>query len=382
MSTEFRQGTQIQVQTVDEIGDAVRSHSRVLARGGGSKPALSTPADAGTVVIDLSQIRGVQVYDPGEFTFTALAGTPLGEVSAMLAERGQYLPFDPPLASAGATLGGTIAAGLSGPGRYRYGGARDFLIGIRFVNGRGEIVRGGGNVVKNAAGFDFPKLMVGSLGRLGILTELTFKVFPAPAATASLRAHFADLGAALDTVVRLSHSKFDLDALDLIPGDGDVLLWVRLGGLATALPQRLERLAALIREPGTSRQMPRRIDLFGKDEPVPHWTEIETMGWRTAESLLVKIPVTPKRIRQLDPILAARGADRRYSSGGNTAWIGWPGAVDELDGLLRQHQLPGLLIDGPPGRPWLGQLNGRAMLQRIAATLDPEGKFGALAVWS
>jgi glycolate oxidase FAD binding subunit len=300
----------------------------------------------------------------------------------MLAERGQYLPFDPPLASAGATLGGTIAAGLSGPGRYRYGGARDFLIGIRFVNGRGEIVRGGGNVVKNAAGFDFPKLMVGSLGRLGILTELTFKVFPAPAATASLRAHFADLGAALDTVVRLSHSKFDLDALDLIPGDGDVLLWVRLGGLATALPQRLERLAALIREPGTSRQMPRRIDLFGKDEPVPHWTEIETMGWRTAESLLVKIPVTPKRIRQLDPILAARGADRRYSSGGNTAWIGWPGAVDELDGLLRQHQLPGLLIDGPPGRPWLGQLNGRAMLQRIAATLDPEGKFGALAVWS
>lgn len=376
MSTESVQGIQIKVQTVDEIGEIVRSHRRVLARGGGSKPALSTPADAETTVIDLSPIRGVQVYDPGEFTFTALAGTPLAEVSAMLTERGQYLPFDPPLAGAGATLGGTVAAGLSGPGRYRYGGVRDFLIGIRFVNGRGEIVRGGGNVVKNAAGFDFPKLMVGSLGRLGILTELTFKVFPAPATTASLRAHFADLDAAVDALVRLSQSKFDLDALDLVPGDGEVVLWVRLGGLATALPQRLDRLSALIREAGTPRHAPRQIDLFGQGEPAPYWAEMETMGWRSVDNLLVKIPVTPKRVRQLDPMLAAQGAHRRYSSGGNTAWIGWPGAVDELDGLLRGQDLPGLLLAGPPGRLWLGQLNGRTMLQRIAATLDPEGKLG------
>ena len=104
----------------------------------------------------------------------------------MLAEHGQYLPFDPPLAAAGATLGGTVAAGLSGPGRYRYGGVRDFVLGVRFVDGMGNLVRGGGKVVKNAAGFDFPKLMVGSLGRLGVLAELSFKVFPQPPAFATL----------------------------------------------------------------------------------------------------------------------------------------------------------------------------------------------------
>lgn len=367
----------MKVQSVDELADAVRGHPRVLARGGGSKPALSTPADVETTVIDLSQIRGVQVYDPGEFTFTALAGTPLGEIASMLGERGQYLPFDPPLAEAGATLGGTIAAGLSGPGRYRYGGVRDFLIGIRFVNGRGDVVRGGGNVVKNAAGFDFPKLMVGSLGRLGILTEVTFKVFPTPPMTASLCAHFADLSAALDALVSLSHSKFDLDALDLAPGAEDVALWVRLGGLALALPQRLDRLTGLLNE----KNRPRQIELFGEDAPASYWAEIDAMTWRSAGGLLVKTPVTPKRIRQLDPLLADAGAVRRYSSGGNTAWIYWPGAADELDTMLRQEELAGLVLDGPPGRPWLGRLSGRAMLQRIAATLDPESKFGALAVW-
>ncbi|MBX2997915.1 MAG: FAD-binding protein [Caldilineaceae bacterium] len=372
MSTESIQATQISVQTVDEISDAVRGHLRLLARGGGSKPALSTPSDDGATVLDLSQIRGVQVYDPGEFTFTALAGTPLHEVATMLAERGQYLPFDPPLAGAGATLGGTIAAGLSGPGRYRYGGVRDFLIGIRFVNGRGDVVRGGGNVVKNAAGFDFSKLMVGSLGRLGILTEVTFKVFPAPAATASLAAHFADLNSALDALVGLSHSKFDLDALDLVPSAEDVALWVRLGGLALALPQRLERLTALL----NAQNHPRQIERFGEDAPAPHWSEMDAMTWRSGGGLLVKIPVTPKRVRQLDPLLADAGAVRRYSSGGNTAWINWPGSADEFDPLLSQQKLAGLVLDGPPGRPWLGRLSGRAMLQRIAATLDPEGKFG------
>src|SRR5690606_9356314 len=163
----------------------------VAVVGGGSKAGL-VAGDA-EVRIDLSALRRLVEYDPGEFTFTAAAATPLREVREMLAAHGQYLPFDPPLADAGATLGGTVAAGRRGPGRLRYGGVRDFLIGIRFVDGRGALVQGGGKVVKNAAGFDLPKLMVGSLGRLGILTELTFKVFPAPPATASLRADFPAL---------------------------------------------------------------------------------------------------------------------------------------------------------------------------------------------
>src|SRR5439155_368623 len=143
----------------------------------------------------LSRLSGIVEYEPSEFTFTALAGTPLKAIIAALAERGQYLPFDPPLADAGATLGGTIAAGLSGPGRVRFGGLRDFILGVRFVDGEGRILRMGGKVVKNAAGFDLPKFFVGSAGRFGVLAEITFKVFPRPAATRTLRLDAADFAA-------------------------------------------------------------------------------------------------------------------------------------------------------------------------------------------
>jgi glycolate oxidase FAD binding subunit len=95
-------------------------------------------------------------YEPGEFTFTALAGTPVGEVKQLLAEQGQYLPFDPLLVERGATLGGVVAAGTAGPGRYRYGGVRDLLMGVRFVDGLGRLVGGGGQVVKESAGVDVP----------------------------------------------------------------------------------------------------------------------------------------------------------------------------------------------------------------------------------
>ena len=147
-------------------------------------------------------LSGVLEYEPGEYVFTALAGTPVAQVEAMLAEHGQYLPFDPLWPARGATLGGTVAANTAGPGRNRYGGVRDFLIGVRFIDGRGELVRGGGKVVKNAAGFDLPKLMVGSLGAFGLLVELSFKVFPQPEAFATLEIECGSLDAALQIVRR------------------------------------------------------------------------------------------------------------------------------------------------------------------------------------
>ncbi|MEZ4834067.1 MAG: FAD-binding protein [Caldilineaceae bacterium] len=367
------ENTTIKVESVAEIQDAVRSHDRVAVRGGGSKPVLSTPhVDA--ALLDLAALRGVTVYDPGEFTFTARAGTPLSEVQVMLAEKGQYLPFDPPLAEDGATLGGTVAAGLSGPGRLRYGGVRDFLIGVRFVDGRGEEVRGGGNVVKNAAGFDFPKLMVGSLGKLGVLTELTFKVFPAPPTTATLCAVYADLNPALNAILRLTRSQFDIDALDLAPLADGIVLWIRLGGLPNALPGRLDGLTALLNQTAA----PQSIEQHGEDNPAGHWDEMNRLSWRIPDAALVKIPVTPERIRTLDAELARQGAVRRYSTGANSAWVSWSAPCDALDSLLQRRQLGGLCLFGPAQRPWLGHLPGWAMLQRVASTLDPHNKFAVL----
>ena len=160
----------------------MREHDRVLPIGQRTKQSLSAGTDA--TLISLNQLSGIVQYEPSEFTFTALAGTTLHELIETLAEKGQYLPFDPPLVDAGATLGGTVSAGLSGPGRFRYGGVRDFLLGVKFISGDGEVITAGGKVVKNAAGFDIPKLLVGSAGRLGIMTELTFKIFPSPALAA------------------------------------------------------------------------------------------------------------------------------------------------------------------------------------------------------
>lgn len=154
-------------RTPEEVAEAVRSGAKLLPRGGGSKPALSQ-APAGVEVLEMGGLAGIVEYRPEEFVIIALAGTPLSEVKELLRRHQQYLPFDPPLAAAGATLGGTVAAGLSGPMRHRFGGVRDFILGVRLVDGKGRLVRGGGKVVKNAAGFDLPKLMVGSLGQLGV----------------------------------------------------------------------------------------------------------------------------------------------------------------------------------------------------------------------
>ncbi len=213
----------------EEVQEVVRQTSTpLLARGGGSKSALSTPA-AGETTLELSGLSGVVEYGPEEFTFTAQAGTPLAEVTEMLAHNGQWLPFDPPLAARGATLGGTLAAGLSGPGRYRFGGARDFVLGVQWVSGAGELLRGGGRVVKNVSGFDFPKMMVGSLGSLGVVTEVTFKVFPIAEQFGTVELEYDSLNEALAAMHELNRSPLDVFALELqIPAT----LLVRLGGLA------------------------------------------------------------------------------------------------------------------------------------------------------
>lgn len=211
--------------TLAELAAAVRSAPRVLAVGAETKPRLSAVE---AVKISTRGLRGIVEYEPEEFTFTALAGTPLAEIVAALAERNQYLPFDPLFVAAGGTLGGAVAAGVSGPGRFRYGGLRDFILGVRFVDGMGRLLRLGGKVVKNAAGFDVPKFLVGSLGRFGAIGEVTFKVFPRPEATLTLEMPFAR-----ETLARLARSRYEPDAIDVPPG-GSTLL-VRLAGPGRAI---------------------------------------------------------------------------------------------------------------------------------------------------
>lgn len=136
--------------------------------------------------LDTRDHNGVIDYEPSELVITARAGTPLAEIETVLAERGQMLacePFDAP----GATLGGVVAAGLSGPRRMAAGSVRDFVLGVRMIDGRGDVLSFGGRVIKNVAGYDISRLMAGSMGTLGLLLDISFKVVPRPPAECSLR---------------------------------------------------------------------------------------------------------------------------------------------------------------------------------------------------
>jgi glycolate oxidase FAD binding subunit len=352
--------------SIDELQAAVAHSAHVVVRAGSTKPALSAPAGEATE-LDLSGLSGVLEYEPGEFTFTALAGTPVAAVAGLLAEHGQYLPFDPPLGEHGATLGGTVAAGLSGSGRYRFGGVRDFIVGVRFIDGTGELVRGGGKVVKNAAGFDLPKLMVGSLGQYGVLAEFSFKVFPHPEAYLTLRASFPTVAAALAPLQRVYTAPLDVDALDLVvAADGKAELWVRLGGLGSVLAARADRIGALL---GGAEV------LAGPDEDAI-WRDVRELRWVPGGWALVKVPLNPARLAGFEAALAGGPALRRYSAGGNVAWVAL--VADQLPGFettLNAQGLAGLLVLGPPGRPLLGQRTGEAFARRVKAALDPQGRF-------
>jgi glycolate oxidase FAD binding subunit len=362
--------TTLAPQSYEDVQAAICQHGRIFVRGAGSKPALAPPSVDGddAALLDMRRLRGVVEYEPGEFVFTARAGSSLREIAALLAEHGQYLPFDPPLVDQGATLGGTIAAGLSGSGRHRYGGLRDFLIGVRFVDGQGRLVRGGGKVVKNAAGFDLPKLMIGSLGRLGVIVEASFKVFPQPPAYATLRVTQPSLDAALTTIARLNGSSFDLEALDLVFEEERPTLYVRQGGFAAALAERQERLRAWL---GGGEPLP-------EPEEAAFWSAGREFAWAPATWALVKTPVALNVIPALDQALQAAGAQRRYVAGAALAWIAWPGDLGQLDAYLTQLQLGGLALRGEAEWPFVGVRNGASLIARVKRVLDPFHRFPIL----
>ena len=356
-------------QPTDEaaVCAVVRAERRVLPVAGGTKPALSQAT--GVTVVDLRRLTGVVDYEPTEYTFTARAGTTLREVEAMLAEHGQYLPFDPPLVRAGATLGGTVAAGMSGAGRLRYGGVRDFVIGVRWVDGCGRAVRGGGRVVKNAAGFDFPKLFCGSLGRLGILTELSFKVFPAPAARRTIEVTCGDLAGAAECAARLCGESWEVEAVEIFPGEGTVQVLARFMGDEPALAARTARVTAALGLPCRE---------LTAAEATARWDELAALTFPGAGSVdpLVKVPVTLRRLEAFDAALSGLGAHRHYGMGGNQALVSTPDE-EGLRRVLEAQGLSGVRLRGV-GPPRIGVPAAAPMEERVARALDPDGKFVAL----
>jgi glycolate oxidase FAD binding subunit len=348
--------------SLEDLQGAVAEHPRVHVRGAGTKSALSG-ARARTPILELAGLTGVLEHTPEECTFTALAGTRIDEIETRLAGYGQYLPFDPPLAASGATLGGTVAAGVNGSCRLRYGGVRDFLIGARIVDGRGRVIRSGGKVVKNAAGFLLHQALVGSCGTLGVLAELTFKVFPAAEAHATLRVPATDLPAAVAQVDSVRRAGFDLEALDIDP---PTAIWVRLAGFRDSLPSRVDAVQLA---------MGGRADVSTGEHDAAIWRDAREFAWVPANHALVRVPITLPVLTRLDSALEWYEAARRYTVAGNLALIAWNGALDSLSALLRDLALKGEVLIGPAGDRVIGAVPSNAVEERLASVMDPDARF-------
>jgi len=373
-----------------QIAAIVAEHARVLAIGNRSKPPLSRSPDV--TLLSLSNHTGIIEYEPSEFTFTARAGTRIRDLVGELAERRQYLPFDPPLADAGATLAGTVAAGLSGPGRFRFGGVRDFLLGARLLCGDGRWVNVGGKVVKNAAGFDVPKLLVGSLGRFGVISELTFKVFPQPPATATLRVVCGSHEQALQRIGQAAASRWELDAIEYCVREEAIYL--RLGGPADVNESVAKDIAA---------QWGHDAARVGDAEATRFWHSINELSFGHVASehfefppsssanpavTVVKVPTTPREFHLVRESLShLESIELHLSVAGATTWIRCADgdATQQADYALRAHHLLGLCLLGssePNGHgsghtasPWLGEHTADAMQRRVKTAMDPSDKF-------
>jgi glycolate oxidase FAD binding subunit len=307
----------------EQACDLVRSHARMSIRGGGTKPGLWASTDD-AVQLDTRGLSGIIEYEPDEYVFTARTGTTLRELTDTLNKAGQYLPFDPLFVEQGSTLGGCIASGISGPGRFRFGGVRDFIIGVRFIDGSGNLIKGGGKVVKNAAGFEFPKLMVGSLGRLGLITEASFKVFPKPEAVLVAATDAPSVTDAVKIIANVAMKPFDLDAIEYANGK----VFVRIAGNEVALKARLE---AIRKATGLA---------FDTTSDLPNITGN------------VRVPISLPQLAALDAELAKLDVQRSYSVAGNVAWISWPGdrELAALDGMLNTLNQGAQHLDAAPAR--------------------------------
>jgi glycolate oxidase FAD binding subunit len=220
-------------EAIDRVRAAMADRTSLRIQGAGSKTFYLAHSEGAS--LSTAGLNGVLSYEPSELVITVGAGTPLAEVEALLAEQNQCLPFEPPhfawsgAASTG-TIGGMVASGLSGPGRANAGGVRDYVLGLRLINGRGEHLTFGGQVMKNVAGYDVSRLMVGAMGSLGVMTEVSLKVLPIAHAQATVTFQLSQYDA-LEQLHRWGGEPLPLNASTWCDG----VLTVRLRGAVAAV---------------------------------------------------------------------------------------------------------------------------------------------------
>ncbi|MEQ4596258.1 MAG: glycolate oxidase subunit GlcE [Methylobacteriaceae bacterium] len=307
--------------------------------GGGTKAALGRPPqDEATLAA--TGLTGITLYEPAEMVVAARAGTPLAEVEALLAGRGQMLPFEPMdhrplLGSTGEpTFGAVAAANNSGPRRINAGAARDSLIGVRFVNGRGQPIKSGGRVMKNVTGLDLVKLMAGSWGTLGLLTEVTFKVLPVQEQVATLVLPGLSDAAAVEALATALGSPFELTGAAHWPagvGGPEPRTLMRVEGFAKSVDYRLGELRRMLRRYGAAQ-------VVEGDESAALWRAVRdaTPLAEPREAAIWRISTAPTRGPAVTAAIAAECAARWfYDWGGGLIWLATDASDDAGAAVIR-----------------------------------------------
>lgn len=335
----------ISVTSEAELADTIAAAKSPLhVQGGGTRPIGQTTGET----LSVSAMTGIDLYEPGALTIVAKAGTPLAEVEAALAAENQRLPFEPMdhralLGTDGTpTLGGMVASNVSGPRRVQAGACRDCLIGVRFVNGTGQPLSNGGRVMKNVTGYDLVKLMAGSYGTLGVLSEVSFKVLPSVEASATLIIHGLSDVDAISALSQALGSPFEVSGAAHCPigQDGTPETLIRLEGFTDSVSYRAERLRELLAACG-------EISIETDPEILAaRWKsvrDVETFAGQDGDVWRISV-------KQSDgPEVSARlkSAEVMYDWGGGLVWA--------------------KLLEGTDIRPKLEGISGHATLVRAGA---------------
>ena len=308
------------------VAAAHAAREPLLVEGGGSKRAMLRPVQAAGTLSTRNH-RGVTLHSPSELIIAARAGTPVPEVEAKLAEAGQYLIAEPPefsalLGGSPPTLGGIVAANLSGPRRIAWGATRDHIMGIRFVNGTGEILRSGGRVLKNVTGLDLCKLLAGSHGTLGVMTEITLKVLPAPAAVGTLILRNLAAGPGVAALSAALGSPYGVSAAAWLPAEATARAPELPPGTCTLI--RIEDFPASVAYRLGRLQQTFGGDLLGDAASRTLWRRVRDAELLPAadDDAIWRVSVRPSAAPAL--LGALPGYHHFLDWGGGLAWIAGP----------------------------------------------------------
>ena len=364
------------------VAAAHEAREPLAIEGNGSKRGLLRPVQVART-LSTRNLAGITLYRPAELVLSARAGTPIPEIEAALAETGQHLIAVPPDTralfgtQAPATLGGIVAANLSGPRRITWGAMRDHVLGIRFVNGAGEVIRSGGRVLKNVTGLDLCKLLAGSYGTLGVMTEITLKVLPAPEAQATVVLRVPDVAAGVRALSAGLASPFGVSGAAVVPAEdgAGVLALLRIEDFAASVAYRVGRLAEDLAAHGAAREAEAaesRAIWAGIRDAQPLRAQAGEAVWR--------VSVRPSAGPGVLAVAEALGARGFLDWGGGLAWVAGPATAEAHAALaaaaaggtctlFRAPEALRLAVAVLPEEPAPLAALGR----RVKAALDPAG---------